>query len=244
MRKEKYKTVKINGDVSAIYIDILNGDVNLKPVDGDCSVVKKLRTHVKITLSGGELHVRQTRKTRLKKAEAEISVPSHCLPELYAKGEKCNFKIEGGLFGNSEINFVSGDVSVRGAAFEKLAVSCNQLNFASDSATVKTCAIVNSGEGKALIEGGFASSLDVHIIDGDIGVTGQACKDAQLFVEKGSINANFMGKPEEYSLSALAKNGTCNRENRPEGEKSIKAYAGSGNIVIDFTDDSKTEAQL
>lgn len=224
------------GDVFKLEIDLTCADVEITGAENGALVVSKLKhSHIKTSVHDGVLRIKQTRKPFFHRAAVKISIPAHCVPDVNANIKQGKLAVTGGLYGDLTVRCGTGRVSLGSCSFINCDVSGSDLKLGCGDVSVKRCFIANVAEGEILVENSFCYNLDAVIKSGNFGATALKTRDSSVIVERGCVNLILDGAAENYSLNLLSKNGTCNRESAAGGKIPVKAYAGCGNISIDFT---------
>lgn len=238
--KDKIKIYKATGEISKLDLSLISGNIYVRGVEkGPLRVTKKRRCHVKITESDGLICVKQVRKPMIRRAEVTVEVPSHCMPEISVNAEQTALEIDGGIYCGFKFKGGDGDVKIHCANFESVNLYGDGLNLNMDDVAVRNDMNLKAMQAEMTLNGGFANTVIAEFKNADVGLTQFTCRDGDFKLEKGSINLNFCGKSEDYALNLISRQGTCNRENTESGDKNVKVYTDSANIVVDFTEAEK-----
>lgn len=247
------KTVDIfnvDTDVTAISCDVNRAAIKLVAAQGKALSVKIADSAcVHAAVHEGELLIKQGRRpfSRFKKAaEIVIEVPGHTVPTLFFHGNFADVNLEGGIYSTLEYLADNGTLTLTDAAFESVEVKGDNVNLAAKQLTVKNNLVCNCDNGETVLENCFAGLIECRHKKGNIGGVNLSCKDSLYEADKGNISLTIPGTREDYKLSLLAKNGTCNCESdeNESASYSLRAMTTEGNIVIDFKKTEKEENEI
>jgi hypothetical protein len=246
---KKISIFNVQSDVTQITVDANDAQVTVVSVaDNKTSLFFPRGALIHAACSESEIIIRQSRKLFarfFKKPQITINVPEHLVPSVQFSGKSATLNITGGIFGQLNAYLESGKATLSDAAFESVDVKGNEVVFTASSLTVKGCLSCNIQSGEATIENSFATHTACRNKGGNVGIVNLNCKDSFLEAEHGNINATILGNKKDFNVTLKAREGTCNSDS-DDGKDctgSVKAFAGDGNIVIDFVEENK-EAEL
>ncbi len=97
-------------------------------------------------------------------------------------------------------------------------------DFKSTNGRIETESCSFKGDSTLRSENGSCEFSDVTV------------ENLDVTTKNGAIHGNIIGKEMDYSISANAKNGSCNVSNRTVGKYSLKFRSENGSINVDFDD--------
>ena len=246
MKNKKHITTIPSGAAASVNCSLNCGNVNFYGTDGkNIEIERTRRCHVKVSVNGNEINIKQHAKPFFRKTEINVYIPAGCIADINLKLKRGSVKIDGGEFGNLNADCGYAEISVTASKFTKAAINCNSLKFDCADMSVNGTLICSADDGEVIAENSHFTKTDMTFENGNMGITGFRCRESAFSVKEGSINVSLCGAEEEYSLNLLSPNGTCNRENVSGGAYALKAYTGSGNIVVDFVNTcAKPQADL
>ncbi|MDE6104734.1 MAG: DUF4097 domain-containing protein [Clostridia bacterium] len=235
MKNIKYNSYLAAEGVNRLDCEFINCNVKIYGTDGDDFRIERAHhSYIRISEHDGILRLKQLRKPFFHKAEIIIYAPASALPDVGLKIKRGSLEIDGARCGNLHITGGEVSVSIADSSFSYANVNLKSLKLDCADIAFENSFICAADSGKVIMENSLCHKMDLTVRCGNLGISRLKCRDGAYTVEEGSINLTLDGEEEDYSLSLLAKNGTCNRENASGGAYALKAYTGNGNIVVDF----------
>ncbi|MDE6001249.1 MAG: DUF4097 family beta strand repeat-containing protein [Clostridia bacterium] len=234
--KEKRLYFETENDVVRIDCELISCAVEICGADDCLRVEKNKHSHIKISESGGIIKIKQTRKPLFKKAEVKIHVPAFCVPDLAIVTDSGTIAINHGIYGDLRIKAHDADISLSHSSFVNADLTCENIRLHSTDVSVRNALDCTAVNGEAIIDDSFCTRPDLRFKSGGMGITRLKCRTGYFSADCGSISLNLKGAKDDYTISSFTKYGTCNCPDTDGGKYSVKAYTGTGNIIIDFTD--------
>lgn len=120
--------------------------------------------------------------------------------------------------GLTEADSTNGRISAEFCEFDGGA------DFKSTNGRIETESCAFKGDSRLRSDNGSCEFSDVTV------------ENLDVTSKNGAIRGNIIGKEVDYSISANAKNGSCNVSNKTVGKYSLKFRSENGSINVDFDD--------
>lgn len=209
--------------------------VNVFGTDGNnIEIEHSRRCHVKVSADANTIKIKQIRKPLFRKTEINIYVPNSCLADISIKIKHGSVKLDGGEFKNLNVECEDAEIGITSCNLKTAVITGQKIKMDCADVSVNDSFICVAENGEVIAENSNCTKTDMTFEYGNMGMSGFKCRDSAFRVKEGSINICLHGAEDDYSLRLLSPNGTCNRENVSGGTYELKAYTGSGNIVVDF----------
>ncbi len=231
----------LNHDISCIECTGEECSLALEHTDGGCTEISYPRgTSVYLDGDKAKLVIKQKRTflSRLTGVPAEVKllVPGHIVPSLCILGGCVDCTLTGGIFADVNFSASRGSISAAKACMESCTVNAEECDISLSGCTLRGCLAISVGTGDAKIEYTFATHISCRTGGGNIGAVELNCKDSIFETDDGNVTATVLGDESIFDVIVSAPGGTCNKDSlNIEGNlASFKAYAGKGNIFVDF----------
>ncbi|MDE5721286.1 MAG: DUF4097 domain-containing protein [Clostridia bacterium] len=243
MKNIKYNSYLAAESINRLDCEFINCKVKIYGTDESTFRIERApHSYIRIYEHDGILKLKQLRKPFFHKAEIIVYAPVDVLYGAGLKIKRGSLEMDG--VNCTDLHITGGEVSVSiaNSSFSHANVNLKTLKLDCADISFENSFICAADCGKVIMENSLCSKMDLTVKYGNLGISRLKCRDGAYTVEEGSINLTLDGEEEDYSLSLLAKNGTCNRENASGGAYALKAYTGNGNIVVDFN--GKPDAEI
>lgn len=234
----KENIFNVENDINTIECEFACADVSVEEAaDGIFKIEYPAAKNVHIGSGESGLFINQKKRLFGGKQRIKIFVPSHVIPSIKINGKSFDFLISGGIYGELNLNADRSNVYLSSCVFENVGISGGEINATLDCATLKSGLLFSADKGEVLAENTFSTRAEFRLKRGNVGLVNLNCRECTFEAEQGNMTATMAGSEEDFNTSLITKEGTVNRESakRDGAENTFQAYAGKGNIVLDFT---------
>jgi hypothetical protein len=243
----KTNIYNIENDITAININACCAQILIETASQKNMTVEYVENNrIHIASNDGVLIIKQDRRPfNLLKSKViiKLSVPEYLVPTITFNGDRTNLEITNGIFKDMEYYADGGSLVLNTMSFDNIDIKGSGVNFKANNLMVKNNLLCSIRSGEAVIEHSFATHLECINKHGNLGVVELKCKDSLLSTQHGNVSATIVGDKSDYNITVSARKGTCNCESDEGNIRpcSIKAFAESGNILVEFIDDNKED---
>lgn len=236
----KNRIFKLDTDAEAAEICCDLYDARIKICASDDRQLKIIYPCAKnVNVAFGENRILISQKKRFSLFSRQyitLYLPSHIVPDVKLCVKHASALFDGGIYGELSLNAEDGRLCLINGSFVSCEVIGGDLDVYLDETTVKGNVFAQFGKGNVLTENSFATRAECRIKSGNLGFVNLNCKECVFEVGKGNITATMTGAEDEYNTLLRAKSGTVNRDGAENTgvQKSIRAFTGKGNIMLDF----------
>ncbi len=234
---KKTAVFRAAADIAEIYINTTNAEINIVSTAEPNLYIeysKNLRPIISETDGKVALKQRKSLTSSFLRPFFTVYVPECNVPDVTLTAEKCNLKINGGIYNDAVISGREIRAEINSAAFENLKIKADELDVSADGILVKNLSSALAADGRVEIDKAFCKKAECRVKKGNIGLCNSACDFAVLNSEEGNIAASMLGCESEYTI-ALDGAAVSGKDNLSTSGKSIRARAAKGSVVLDFS---------
>lgn len=245
----KNKIFKLDTDAEAAEIccDLYDAHITIRASDDrQLKIIYPDAKNVNVAFGESGILISQTKRVSLfSRQYITLYLPSHIVPDVKLCVKHASALFDGGIYGEMSLNAEDGRLCLINGSFASCEIIGGDLDVYLNETTIKDNAFAQFGKGNVLAENSFATRAECRIKSGNLGFVNLNCKECVFEVDKGNIMATMTGAEEEYNTLLRAKSGTANRDGAENAgaQKSIRAFTGKGNIMLDFAGKSTDVAE-
>lgn len=171
-----------------------------------------------------------------KSPEVAIILPASFTGSLSLNTEGGDITVRGGSFYSLELNSDYGEITLYDTQTSKntlLRTDTGDIELNGVQVAEKLTVTVN-GAGDIEADNVLAAQLSLYTEYGDIDIGRINSPSINLKTDYGDIEGSIIGAETDYKITASAKVGSCNLDDKSDGNKLLTAHTECGDIKIKF----------
>lgn len=184
---------------------------------------------------------------------AEISVPVSYAGSILVNTVNGYILMENGTYGNVKLTTRNGYISIENVVCNSLTVETHNGYISADGVRAEgeiavsthngyvgaenctgTAFSIKTDNGYVNLEDGRAEKIAISTSNGAVEVDGISANEIRITANNGSVTGSIAGRSDDFSVDASAHNGSCNLQNKSEGDKTLFVSVKNGKIRLSF----------